>query len=168
MPILDLVYNADLAHAPDGCGCGSSSTTSTTSTDANKCNCNNGAIAYFIPPPYVDVTKYPYPPIPYCPPAPPEELAVRQSATEKTICKLSKKASAIRQLIENLEEKNKPLIVKSGAASYNLGSYKTTDPDDPDTTIEDEHIESVIDILKAELETIKEEIKEASDKLTDD
>jgi len=176
MPISDLVYNSDIARMPDGCGCGSSSSSSASNSGTNSCDCNKGAIAYFVPPPAIDVTRYPYPPIPFYPPCPPhhhhhddeEESSAKQSAAEKQICKLSKKASAIKQIIENLETKNKPCIVKSGAASYNLGSYKTTDPEDPDTTIENEHIETILEILKAELETIKEEIKEASDKLTDD
>ncbi len=169
MPIGDLIYNADLAHLY-GCTCGNS-TSGTTSTDADKtCNCNTVNYLMPPPPPAIDVCRYPYPPYPYPYPAPvpPEADSIKQNATEKAICKLSKKAAAIRQLIENLETKNKPLIVKSGAASFNLGAFKTPDPEDATLEIENENIQSVIDILKVELEKIKEEIKELSDKLVED
>lgn len=165
MAIADLVYPSDLAQY--GCNCGNSK------DDSSKdkgCDCNN--INYIIPPPppAIDVCRFPYPPYPYPYPypAPIPPDTIKQNPTEKQICKLSKKAAAVRQLIENLEDKNKPLIVKSSAASYNLGVLKTTDPDDATIEIENEHIQSVIDILKAELETIKEKIKELSDKLVDD
>lgn len=161
MAISDLVYPSDLVS--ERCSCGSTNT----STNTNSCDCNKGAVAYFVPPPYVDVTKFPlYPPYPYCPPRPEDDATtIKQNNIEKKICKKSKEAAALRQLIENLETKNKNLIVKAGSVSYNLGAYKSTDPDDPELEVIDDNIESVIDILKAKLESVKDEIKELSEQL---
>ena len=88
-----------------------------------------------------------------------------QSDAEKQICKLSKKASTLRALINNIEEKNKSVIVKSSTYSYNLGEYKTPDTEEPEIMNEDENIGSILEILKAELELIKAKIKELSDEL---
>lgn len=158
MAIADLVYPADLNHVPCDCH-----------KDDKEKECDCGQVAYFVPPPVIDVTKFPYPPIyPYPYPHPhhhhhhgedgedEEESAAKQSAVERQICKLSRKAGAIRALLDNLENKNKPLIVKSGAASYNFGSLKTKNEDGEEE--ENEAIATVIAELKKELNNIKEEI----------
>lgn len=168
-PISDLVYNSDLSLPKCGCGqsCG---------PDHHP---EHEPVTYIMPPPppAIDVCRFPYPPVypwpypvPPCPPGPGPAPTPDpdQNATEKAICKLSHKAATVRQLIENLEEKNKALIVKSGAASYQLGVLKTPDPEDEAAEIINENVQTVIDILKAELEKIKEEIKELSDKLVED
>lgn len=164
MPINDLIYNADLVNYPHICTCG-------TSTDSsNGVTKETEKIYVMMPPP---PSKFPLYPIPYPPyPAPDcdcddKDNAVKQSEVEKKICRLSKKAATLRTLIENISEKNKPVIVKSGATSYSLGEFKTVDSTDPDITNEDESIESIIEILKAKLAEIKEEIKTLSDELTD-
>lgn len=168
MPVADLVMNSDLYKYPYGCTCGSSTST-TGDTNDKQCTCNNTAYIIPPPPPAIDVCRFPYPPYPAYPyPVPAEDVAVKQNAVEKKICKKSKEAATLRQIIENLEDKNKNLIVKSGSVSYSLGAYKTKDPDDPEIDITDDNIESVIEILKSKLESVKEEIKELSDKLVDD
>lgn len=161
----DLVYNSDLANYPYVCSCNNSSdSTNGTDKEVEK-------IYVMMPPP---PSKFPLYPIPYPPYPTPhscdcddKDNAVKQSQTEKSICKLSKKAATLRTLIENISEKNKPVIVKSGATSYSLGEFKTVDSTDPDIINEDESIESIIEILKAKLAEIKEEIKTLSDELTD-
>lgn len=166
MPIGDFIYNSDLAHPPYGCSCGGSG-----DSDDKKCNCNSAV--YFLPPPDIDVSKFPlYPPYPYWPPCPPpprpnpdDEEEVKPDLIEKKICKKSREAATIRQLIENLEEKNKSLIVKGGGISYALGSLKNPNPEDPDSTITDESIETIIGILKTKLEAVKDEIRELSEQI---
>lgn len=168
MPVSDLIYNSDLMTPKNGCGCGPDS------GDKKDCDCNPTAYILPPPPPAIDVCRYPYPPMPWpwpypvppCPPGPePGPDPVEPNATEKAICKLSRKAATVRQLIENLEDKNKALIIKSGAASYQLGVLKTTVDEEE---ITNENVQTIIEILKGELEKIKEEIKELSDKLVED
>lgn len=166
MPIADLVYNSDLTDYGDG-----------------KKGHPHPHPPYPPcpppPPPPHPEPPYPYPPVAYLVPPPPPWYprpdddddkpdvgpSVKPNATEKQICKLSRKAAAVRALIENIEDKNKPVIIKSSAVSYNMGSFKTKDPEDPSIIIENENIDTIINILKAELEKIKEEIKELSDEL---
>lgn len=171
MPIADIIANSDIARRPDcmgqhnGCN---GFDPKPPSNDNCNCNCNehNGCMpyppfAYLVPPP--PPAGYPCPPVE-------ENPSIRQNATEKSICKLSKKAAALRSLIENISVKNKPVIIKSAAVSYNLGSFKTKDPDDEglELLIEDENIDTIINILKAKLEEVKEQIKELSDELVED
>ena len=165
MPINDLVYNSDLAIYPYACGCG----TSTSQTNGTETTKETEKIYVMMPPP---PSKFPLYPIPYPPYPHPHgcdcddrESSVKQSTIEKKICRLSKTAATLRTLIENISEKNKPVIVKAGSVSYSLGEYKTKDPDDEEITIEDESIESVIEILKTKLTEVKEEIKELSDQI---
>lgn len=166
MPINDLVYNSDLAIYPYACGCG----TSTSQTNGTETTKETEKIYVMMPPP---PSKFPLYPIPYPPYPHPhgcdcdcddKESSVKQSTIEKKICKLSKTAATLRTLIENISEKNKPVIVKAGSVSYSLGEYKTK-TDDPDVVEEDESIESVIEILKTKLTEVKEEIKELSDQI---
>lgn len=171
MAISDLVYNSDLAHPPYGCDCGGSGS----GDDDKKCNCNSAV--YFLPPPDIDVSKFPlYPPYPYWPPCPPpphphphpdddDDQDVKPGAVEKQICKKSREAATICKIIENLEEKNKSLIVKSGGVSYALGTLKYPDPEDSESTLTDESIETIIGILKAKLEIVKDEIRELSEQI---
>lgn len=165
MPIADLVYSADIARRPE---CVGKPNGGNNDNSNNNCGCHEGSYPY---PPFAWLVPPP-PPAGY--PCPPdncgEHESIRQNATEKSICKLSKKAAALRSLIENISEKNKPVIIKSAAVSYNLGCFRTKDPDDEGLglDIEDENIDTIINILKAKLEEIKEEIKELSDELVED
>ena len=167
MAISDLVYPSDIARAPENCNCGIGSS----SSSGHSADCNCGQIGYIIPPPPpIDPTRYPYPPpfwppFPPLPPKPDDDGEVVPNNIEKKICKKSKEAATLRQLIENLEIKNKDLIIKSGSVSYSMGAYKKTDPLDPEVEIIDENIETVIEILKSKLESVKEEIKELSEQL---
>lgn len=164
MAIADLVYSSDLVNYPYACTC-------ETSTDSSNGNTKETEKIYVMMPP--PPSKFPLYPIPYPPYPHPHgdcdcddrDSAVKQSTIEKKICKLSKTAATLRTLIENISEKNKPVIVKAGSVSYSLGEYKTKDPDDEEITIEDESIESVIEILKTKLTEVKEEIKELSDQI---
>lgn len=156
MPIGDLVYNSDLVNP---CGC------------INAADTNGGAtekIYVVMPPPPTKFPLYPYPPEYPNPYDKDVDLGTvaKQSDVEKQICKLSKKASTLRALINSIEEKNKSVIVKSATYSYNLGEYKTPDADDPEVMNEDENIGSILEILKAELELVKSKIKDLSDQIT--
>lgn len=159
MPISDLVYNSDLVNP---CGCVNGADTSGAGATEK--------IYVVMPPPPTKFPLYPYPPEypnPYD-----RDIDIvpnpHQSEAEKQISKLAKKASTLRALINNIEEKNKSVIVKSSTYSYNLGEYKTPDTEEPEIMNEDENIGSILEILKAELELIKAKIKELSDEITTD
>ena len=169
MPIGDLVFNSDLANYPYGYGCPSGGD----GQDKKEVE----KIYVVMPPPPSKFPLYPYaPPYPCPPPFPPhphpdddpETRPAKQSDVEKQICKLSRQSANLRALIENIEEKNKSLIIKSGSYSYSLGEYKTPDPEDPSATIEDEDIKTILDILREKLEQIKQKIKDLSDSITTD
>lgn len=162
MPINDLIYNADLVNYPHICTCGTSTDSSNGATKETE------KIYVMMPPP---PSKFPLYPIPYPPYPTPEcdcddkENAIKQTTVEKRICKLSKTAATLRTLIENINEKNKPVIIKAGCVSHSLGEFKTKSAEDPDIVNEDESIESIIEILKAKLEEVKAEIKALSDEI---
>lgn len=158
MAISELVYPSDLVNH---CGCINGTDAGTEATEK---------IYVVMPPPPTKFPLYPYPsdyPVPYD-----RDIDIvpnpHQSDVEKQICKLSKKASTLRALINSIEEKNKSVVVKSATYSYNLGEYKTPDTEEPEIMNEDENIGSILDILKAELELIKAKIKELSDEITTD
>lgn len=160
----DLVYNSDLANYPYVCSCNNSS------DSANGTGKEVEKIYVMMPPP---PSKFPLYPIPYPPYPDPHgdcncddrESSVKQSTIEKKICRLSKTAATLRTLIENINEKNKPVIIKAGCVSHSLGEFKTKSAEDPDIVNEDESIESIIEILKAKLEEVKAEIKTLSDEI---
>lgn len=162
MPINDLIYNADLVNYPHICTCGTSTDSSNGATKETE------KIYVMMPPP---PSKFPLYPIPYPPYPTPEcdcddkENVIKQTTVEKRICKLSKTAATLRTLIENINEKNKPVIIKAGCVSHSLGEFKTKSAEDPDIVNEDESIESIIEILKAKLEEVKAEIKALSDEI---
>ena len=170
MPIADLVYNSDYPYGGTAVSINGDGTTS-----------NNEKVYIVMPPPPDKFPLYPYPhyPVPPYPPFPPHHKPddedypnpnpdAKQSEVEKKIAKLAGKSASLRALIANIEDKNKSVIIKSGANSFNLGEYKIPDPEDPELTIEDENIASILEILKAELEKIKAEIKELSDEISVD
>ena len=99
------------------------------------------------PPPY----PYPYP----CPPVNPGVGSI-----EAQIAKLSKKASVIRKMIENLVNRNKPIVINIGmGASYNFGCYLNAEQTETD------YGKSVLEMLQAELEAIKAKIVELTAEL---
>lgn len=171
-PIGDVIMNSDLAYPYSGTSVGNNGAGTGT---------NNEKVYIVMPPPpdkfplypYAPYPQPPYPPFPPCPPHRPDDGEypgpdAKQSEVEKKIAKLAGKSASLRALIANIEDKNKSVLIKSGANSFNLGEYKIPDPEDPELTIEDENIASILEILKAELEKIKAEIKELSDEISVD
>lgn len=166
MPIADLIYNSDVARRPKGCGCENNQADTTDS--ANKCNCDCNSEVWFVPPP----KPYDYPPYPpfypYVPPV--EPVPMKKTSIEAQICKLSKKAAAIKKMIENFVEKNKGVIIKIGEASYNFGTYKTITKDGAGQKVEEDSVygETILNILTSELAAIKEKIQELAAELDDE
>lgn len=167
MPIGDLVFNSDLANYPYGYGCPSGG------DDKDKKEVEK--VYVVMPPPPSKFPLYPYPPYPCPPPFPPhhhdddpDTRPAKQSDVEKQICKLSRQSANLRALIESIEDKNKPCIIKSSSYSYSLGELQKKDPSDETQTIEDENVAAIVEILKTELESIKAKIKELSDEITVD
>ncbi len=170
MPIADLIYNSDINCIPT-CS-GTTSIPAVSQPDGTgSCTCSSGDKIYVVmppPPPPHKFPLYPYPPYPVQPDDCDcnSDNTVKQTTIERQICKLSKKAATLRTLIENISEKNKPVIIKSGAVSYSLGEYVANKGEELES--EDESIGSIIEILKAKLEEVKTEIKELSDEITTD
>lgn len=167
MPVADLLYNADVAQAPD-CGCNKVVTTTTTGT----CNCNPNGAVWFVPPPPPKPMDYPPYPFPYgYPCVPPVEPApVKKNSKEAEICKLSKKSATIKKMIENFTEKNKNAIIKIGETSYNFGAYKVITTDITGGKVEEDskYGEAILGILTDELAAIKEKLQELSNELDED
>lgn len=166
MPIADLVYNSDIAQRPQGCGCQPSDGSSSDSSSSCDCDCNKEI--WFIPPP----RRHDYPPYPPFPPyvPPVDPVPMKKSSVEAQICKLSKKAAAIKKMIENFVEKNKNAIIKIGDASYNFGSYKIISKDEQGQKVEEDSVygETILTILTDELAAIKEKIQELAAELDDE
>ena len=170
MPINDIVYNSDLANYPYGYGCPNGGD----GQDKKEVE----KIYVVMPPPPSKFPLYPYAPPYPCPPLPfpphphPDDDSdthpAKQSDVEKQICKLSRQSANLRALIESIEDKNKPCIVKSSSYSYSLGELQKKDPQDESQTVEDENVATIVTILKAELDNIKQEIKDLSDEITTD
>lgn len=135
----------------------------------NECECN-GPI-YIVPPPM----PMDYPPCPY----PPhhhhhhhhhdeDEQPLPKTSVEAQICKLSKKAAAIKQMIENFKDKNKDCIWKIGGTSYNFGAYQKITEEDGETVKEDTvYGPTILDILNQELAAIQAKIKELAEEIDD-
>ena len=162
MPYADVPYNSDFAQVyhcneekvlkPNGCEC-------------------NGPV-YIVPPPM----PMDYPPCPY--PFPPhhhhhhhhpDEQPLPKASVEAQICKLSKKAAAIKAMIENFKDKNKDCIWKIGGTSYNFGCYQKIYEDDGQEVKEDTvYGPTILDILNQELLAIQAKIKELAEEIDDD
>jgi hypothetical protein len=120
MSLPNLVYPSDLADYPYGYVDGKG--------DKDKAEVEK--IYVVMPPPPSKFPLYPYaPPYPCPPPFPPhphpdddpDTHPAKQSDVEKQICKLSRQSANLRALIESIEDKNKPCIIKSSSYSYSLG-----------------------------------------------
>ena len=174
MPQSDLIYNADIARKPD----------LYTGDDRMNCGCeivNNGngtnaglpvEVGYPwipvppVPPPmpWPPIPPQPYPPYPVpVPPIDPDDEP-KKGSVEAQICKLSKKASAITKMIENLEEKKKDVVIKVGEVSYNFGNIDLEIQGWDDGS----YAATVKKILDFELAAIKAKIAELAAEIGDE
>lgn len=150
MPYADKLENAAIAKIPYD-------PKSTGSCDCGKKE-ENGYWASACPPPSWGPGCPPPPPYPYPYPCPPVNPGI--NSIEAQIAKLSKKASVIRKMIENLVNRNKPIIINIGmGASYNFGTYLNTEQTETD------YGKSVLEMLQKELEAIKTKIVELTAEL---
>ena len=162
MPIADVLMNADIALYPDGKCCPNGKDNQ---DDNNKCNCGH---MWFIPPcppmprDYPPCPPYPYPCVP-----PVEPVPLKKSSIEAQICKLSKKAAAIKKMIDNFTNKNKDAIIKIGEASYNFGSYVVIGKDGEGQKTEEDSAygKKILEILNEELAAIKSKMQELATQL---
>lgn len=149
MPLSDIVPNSALSNYLKGDDC---------MPKNSKCAVPRPRPPF---PPYPPFPPHPhycppdYPPYPYCPPVNPGI-----SSIEGQIAKLSKKSATIRKMIDGLVNKKKSMIISTGpSASYNFGVYLNAEGE------ETEYGASVLEILQAELEAIKEKIIELTGEL---
>lgn len=165
MPIADVLMNADIAMYPDDKCCPSGKDNQ---DDNSKCNCGN---MWFVPPcppmprDYPPCPPYPYPCVP-----PVEPVPLKKSSVEAQICKLSKKAAAIKKMIDNFTNKNKDAIIKIGEASYNFGSYVVIGKDEEGQKTEEDSVygKTILEILNEELAAIKSKMQELATQLDEE
>ena len=171
MGIAQVVYPADLAKTPEGCDCGCEHH----HHHHHPCpppDPEHGIWIVPAPPP-AGYPPYPYPyPCPPTPPAPSpddDDSQIKTKSIEAQICKLSKKSAAIKAMIQNFEEKNKDAIIKIGGTSYNFGPYKVVFKEGVTEYDEVTEYGEIIleELLKAELEKIKEKLQELAAELDD-
>lgn len=165
MPIADVLMNADIAMYPDGKCCPSGKDNQ---DDKNKCNCGHMWFIPLCPPMPRDYP--PCPPYP-CPCVPPvEPVPLKKSSIEAQICKLSKKAAAIKKMIDNFTNKNKDAIIKIGEASYNFGSYVVIGKDGEGQKTEEDSAygKKILEILNEELAAIKSKMQELATQLDEE
>jgi hypothetical protein len=148
------------------CNCSTSSSSSTTST---KPDCV----------PYPPQGFYaPYPPYPYPAPYPagdgPEAINPCKNSIEVQIAKMSKKASVIRKMLNNLQKRRKPIIISIGGVQYNFGCYSTISENGEEVSVVDStsadeinYGEQVEEMLVYELKAIIAKIEELSAELTE-
>lgn len=155
MPYADKLENAAIAKIPydsktsDSCNCGCTH---------DEHNHEHGYWAPGCPPAWMPGCPPPPPPYPYPYPCPPVNPGV--GSIEAQIAKLSKKASVIRKMIENLVNRNKPIVINIGmGASYNFGCYLNAEQTETD------YGKSVLEMLQTELEAIKAKIVELTAEL---
>lgn len=165
-PISDLVTNADLAF------------TNYLQRGENMKDCNCGLIKPEDKPEVgcgcIPVPPMPWPPIcppppmPYPYPMPPHpidpDIEPAKGSVEAQICKLSKKASTISKMIENLEERKKDVIIKVGEVSYNFGNIDLEIQDWDDGS----YAATVKKILDFELAAIKAKIAQLAAEIGDE
>lgn len=165
MPIADVLMNADIAMYPDGYCFPSGKD----NQDDKKCDC--GEKMWCIPPrPPKPIDYPPYPPFCYPCVPPVEPTPLKTSSVEAQICKLSKKAAAIKKMIDNFTNKNKDAIIKIGEASYNFGSYVVIGKDEHGEKTEEDSVygKSILEILNEELAAIKAKMQELATQLDEE
>ena len=165
MGVAQLVYPSDIAKRPEKREC--------------ECGCHHHDHehpdgVWLVPPP---PPGYPYPyPYPFPPPPPPphhpdddDDEDIKAKSIEAQICKLSKKAAAIKAMIDNFENKKKDAIIKIGGVSYNFGQYRLIVKEDGNTFDDvTEYGEKIMEILVMELEKLKAEIQELAEQIDSD
>lgn len=107
---------------------------------------------------------YPYPPFPIVPPIPPAPEPEPSTSVSQQICKLSRKASIITKMIENLDEKKKDVIISVGGPSYNFGNIDLT----IDGWTDGSYAATVKRMLEFELGLIKAKIAELANEIGED
>lgn len=161
----DIPYNSDFALP---CHCNEKKTLSPS---------NDGNNIYIVPPPmpmdYPPPPFPPYPPYPPFPPPPPpfppKPEPLPQQSVEAQICKLSRKAAAIKAMIEGFKDKNKDCIWKIGGTSYNFGTYQKVYEENGETVKEDTvYGPTILSILNQELAAIQAKIKELAEEIDDE
>lgn len=165
MPHADIPYNSDFALP---CHCNEKKTLSPS---------NDGNNIYIVPPPMpMDYPPPPFPPYPPYPPFPPPPFPphpqpepLPQQSVEAQICKLSRKAAAIKAMIEGFKDKNKDCIWKIGGTSYNFGTYQKVYEENGETVKEDTvYGPTILSILNQELAAIQAKIKELAEEIDDE
>ena len=166
MPTGDIVYNGDLAHPrPPHPG---------PHPEPKPPFPPMPQPAWFVPPPMplpipVDYPHFdPYHPWPEPDPKPDDDdddddgKDALKASIEAQICQLSKRAAAIKTMIDNFKNKNKDAIIRIGGTSYNFGTYEIIKekPDGTKEIVETEYGEIILSILTTELGLIKEKITE--------
>ena len=166
MPIGDILNNAEVAQKP-----------------AHKPHCPPPEPMWFVPAPgplpipadypYYDPYRPPFPP----PPPPPhpdddddddddKDKDELKASIEMQICKLSKRAAAIKAMIDNFKNKNKDAIIRIGSISYNFGPYYDIKKEgELIIKTETEYGEAIMSILISELSLIKVKITELAEQL---
>lgn len=168
MGIAQLVYPSDIAKKPEkpDCDCGCHH-------DKDKEHHHHHHApwegAWIVPPPPPGYPPYPYYPIPDPDHDSEEQSKIKSKSIEAQICKLSKKSAAIKAMIDNFENKKKDAIIKIGGVSYNFGPYKITTKDEGSVYEEEsEYGERIMELLVAELESIKAQLQELASELDGD
>ena len=162
MPISDIVPNASIACPPENkCGCGAH-------PKPEHHHHHHDCPPYWMPPP--PPMEYPYPPCPpsyypYCQPS--EEVKIKKTSIEAQICKLSKKAAVIKEMITSFVDKNKDAIIKIDGVSYNFGGYKLITTGEGGSKTEEDSVygDTILKILQDELAAIKAKMKELTEEL---
>lgn len=127
-------------------------------TNQNNCNCGCNETTYpqgywisGCPPPPPPYPQYPY----LCPP-----VSIGVDSIEFQIAKLSKKSAIIREMIDNLVNKDKSIIISIGCGTqYNFGCYH--DKEETKT----KYGTAVLEMLQTEFEAIKAKIVELTAEL---
>jgi hypothetical protein len=85
-----------------------------------------------------------------------------KASIEAQICQLSKRAAAIKAMIDNFKNKNKDAIIRIGGTSYNFGPYQAVIEKEDGTKeyVDTVYGEVILGILTTELGLIKEKITE--------
>ena len=131
--------------------------------------------AWFVPPPMPLPIPADYPSFdPYHPEPKPDdddqddkEKDELKASIEAQICQLSKRAAAIKAMIDNFKNKNKDAIIRIGGTSYNFGTYVIYEKGEHEEieVVETEYGETILEILTTELGLIKEKIQELANLL---